>query len=31
MTNDLSKEQAKQVAEKTAIIANYAFMLGREA
>jgi hypothetical protein len=31
MTNDLSKEQAKQVAEKTAIIANQAFMLGREA
>jgi hypothetical protein len=31
MTNALSKEQAKQVAEKAAIIANQAFMLGREA
>jgi len=31
MTNDLSKTQAKAVAEKTAIIANTAFMLGREA
>jgi hypothetical protein len=31
MTNDLSKAQAKAVAEKTAIIANTAFMLGREA
>jgi len=31
MTNELSKEQAKQVAEKAAIIANQAFMLGREA
>jgi hypothetical protein len=30
MTNDLSKTQAKAVAEKTAIIANTAFMLGRE-
>ena len=31
MTNDLNKNQAKAVAEKTAIIANTAFMLGREA
>jgi hypothetical protein len=31
MTNDLSQNQAKMVAEKTAIIANTAFMLGREA
>jgi len=31
MTNELSKAQAKQVAEKAAIIANQAFMLGREA
>jgi hypothetical protein len=31
MSNDLSQNQAKAVAEKTAIIANTAFMLGREA
>jgi hypothetical protein len=31
MTNALSKEQAKQVTEKAAIIANQAFLLGREA
>ena len=31
MSNDLNKAQAKAVAEKTAIIANQAFMLGREA
>jgi len=31
MSNDLNKTQAKAVAEKTAIIANQAFMLGREA
>jgi hypothetical protein len=30
MTNDLSKNQAKMVAEKTAIIANTAFKLGME-
>lgn len=30
MTNDLSKNQAKMVAEKTAIIANTAFKLGLE-
>jgi hypothetical protein len=31
MSTDLNKAQAKAVAEKTAIIANTAFMLGREA
>jgi hypothetical protein len=31
MSSDLNKNQAKFVAEKTAIIANTAFMLGREA
>jgi len=31
MSSDLNKAQAKAVAEKTAIIANTAFMLGREA
>lgn len=30
MTNELSKAQAKMVAEKTAIIANTAFKLGME-
>ena len=30
MTNDLSQNQAKMVAEKTAIIANTAFKLGME-
>jgi hypothetical protein len=30
MTNDLSQNQAKMVAEKTAIIANTAFKLGLE-
>jgi hypothetical protein len=30
MSTDLNKAQAKAVAEKTAIIANTAFMLGRE-
>jgi len=31
MTNELSQTQAKQVAEKAAIIANQAFLMGREA
>lgn len=31
MSNELSKAQAKQVAEKAAIIANTAFGLGRDA
>ena len=31
MSNDLSQTQAKAVAEKTAIIANQAFLMGREA
>jgi hypothetical protein len=31
MSNDLNKAQAKAVAEKAAIIANEAFMLGRQA
>jgi len=31
VSTDLNKTQAKAVAEKTAIIANTAFMLGREA
>jgi hemerythrin len=30
MTNDLNKNQAKMVAEKTAIIANTAFKMGIE-
>lgn len=30
MTNDLNKNQAKMVAEKTAIIANTAFKMGLE-
>lgn len=30
MSNELSKEQARQVTEKAAIIANQAFLLGRQ-
>jgi hypothetical protein len=30
MSNDLNQNQVQAVAEKTAIIANQAFMLGRE-
>jgi hypothetical protein len=30
MSNDLNQTQAKAVAEKAAIIANQAFMVGRE-
>ena len=31
MSHEMSKKHADQVAEKTAIIANTAFMLGRKA